>query len=193
MAKIPKVILLIESSRASGRSLLRGVAQYARHRGPWAFYWEPRGLEKVWPRLKRLQADGIILRDVEKVDEVIRCGLPAIVVGHQKQAVPGVANVMTDSERVAAMTADHLIDCGFHHFAYCGFDGIPWSDVRSRHFADRIAAAGFRTHFYRRPRRAAVRAGRNEDVLIAGWLRSLPKPIGLMSCNDDRGQQVLEA
>jgi LacI family transcriptional regulator len=193
MSKIPKVILLIESSRASGRSLLRGVANYARHHGPWAFYWEPRGLEKVWPRLKRLRADGIILRDVEKVDDVIRCGLPAIVVGHRKDAVAGVANVMTDSPRIGTMAADHLLDCGFRHFAYCGFDGIPWSEIRGRNFADRIAAAGFSVHFHRQRRRAAVRSGEGEEQLLAAWLRSLPRPLGVMACNDDRGQHVIEA
>lgn len=193
MSKIPKVILLIESSRASGRSLLRGVANYARHHGPWAFYWEPRGLEKVWPRLKRLRADGIILRDVEKVDDVIRCGLPAIVVGHRKDAVAGVANVMTDSPRIGTMAADHLLDCGFRHFSYCGFDGIPWSDIRGRNFAVRIAAAGFSVHFYRQRRRTAVRSGEGEEQFMAEWLRSLPKPLGLMACNDDRGQHVIEA
>src|ERR1043165_2179957 len=52
--RVPKVVLLIESSRSSGRSLLRGIADYARHHGPWAFYWEPGGLEKAWPRLKTL-------------------------------------------------------------------------------------------------------------------------------------------
>src|SRR5262249_52192067 len=59
---IPRVVLLIESSRASGRSLLRGIADYARLHGPWAFYWEPGGLEKAWPQLEYLRADGIILR-----------------------------------------------------------------------------------------------------------------------------------
>jgi LacI family transcriptional regulator len=32
-----------------------------------------------------------------------------------------------------------------------------------------------------------------EQAFVAEWLRSLPKPIGLMVCNDDRAQQVLEA
>ena len=32
-----------------------------------------------------------------------------------------------------------------------------------------------------------------EQALVAQWLRALPKPIGLMVCNDDRAQQVLEA
>src|SRR5579871_968734 len=30
-AKVPKIVLLIESSRASGRALLRGVASYTHH------------------------------------------------------------------------------------------------------------------------------------------------------------------
>ena len=64
MPHVPKVILLIESSRASGRALLRGIADYSRHHGPWSFSWEPAGLEKVQPLLETGDADGIILRDV---------------------------------------------------------------------------------------------------------------------------------
>src|ERR1039458_2007690 len=45
MKKTYKVILLIESSRASGRNYLQGIARYAHHHGPWSFYWEPGGFE----------------------------------------------------------------------------------------------------------------------------------------------------
>ena len=31
-----------------------------------------------------------------------------------------------------------------------------------------------------------------EQGLIADWLKSLPKPVGLMVCNDDRGRQITE-
>ena len=73
MSRIPKVILLIESSRAYGRGLLRGIAKYAHLHGPWMFYSEPEythlsGLgmyrygrsEELMPRLKDWKADGII-------------------------------------------------------------------------------------------------------------------------------------
>jgi hypothetical protein len=46
MRQVPRVLLLLESSRASGRSLLRGISNYARHHGSWAFYWQPHGLEE---------------------------------------------------------------------------------------------------------------------------------------------------
>src|SRR5262249_15168697 len=41
------------------------------------------------------------------------------------------------------------------------------------------------------PRRHAL--AEQELTLIADWLAALSKPVGLMACNDDRGQQVLEA
>src|SRR5438093_7737802 len=31
------------------------------------------------------------------------------------------------------------------------------------------------------------------EDLVAQWLKDLPKPVGLMACNDIRGQQVLNA
>ena len=62
---------MIESSRASGRALLNGVADYTHYHGPWSFYWEAGGLESAWPVLKSLEADGIIMRDGDRLDEVL--------------------------------------------------------------------------------------------------------------------------
>jgi LacI family transcriptional regulator len=193
MPKIPKIILLIESSRASGRDLLRGIAEYARHHGPWSFYWEPGGLEKAWPHLKQLEADGIILRDVEKVEEVLAHDLPAIVVGHRKQEIPGLANVITDSDLIGRLAADHLLHCGLRHFAYCGVEGMPWSALRGESYSRRVAEAGWPTHFYPPPASRVQRSWKNERLLMAQWLETLPRPAGVMACNDDRAQQVVEA
>src|SRR5208282_5280054 len=121
MLRVPKVILLIESSRASGRGLLRGIADFSRHQGPWSFSWAPAGLEKVQPLLETGDADGIILRDVEEVEEIAAYGLPTVVVGHCKTEIPGMVNVVTDSEAIGRMGAEHLLGCGFKHFAFCGY------------------------------------------------------------------------
>ena len=32
-----------------------------------------------------------------------------------------------------------------------------------------------------------------EKKLVTAWLQSLPKPVGIMACNDIRGRQVIEA
>ncbi len=197
MAKIPRVILLIESSRASGRELLKGIARYAHHYGPWSFYWEPAGLEKAWPVLKTVDADGIILRDVDKLDEVLGFGIPAVVVGHSRPEVSGLVNVVTDSATIGRMAAEHLLSCGFRHFAFCGYAGTqlehtPWSKLRQEAFRDRVVKAGFEPPAEYILSQAGTDWAKERHAL-AQWLESLAKPVGLMACNDDCGQQVMEA
>ncbi|MBN2508428.1 MAG: DNA-binding transcriptional regulator [Verrucomicrobia bacterium] len=198
--RIPKVILLLESSRASGRNLLRGIAEFARHHGPWSFYWEPRGLEAVWRRMDTLDAEGIILRDVGRVDDVVARRLPAVVVGHSRTEIPGLVNVVTDSATIGFLAAEHLLDCGFCHFGYCGLarsaiEMTPWSQQRGESFRRRLQQAGFEPHLYQPPsppRHTPTPRAREREP-IAQWLASLPKPVGVMACNDDRAQQVVEA
>src|SRR5256885_8564190 len=145
-----KVFLFVESSRASGRQLLEGIARYAHHHGPWSFYWEPRGLETTnRATLRKFDADGIIFRDVGRfTEEVLRLGIPAVVVGHRRREVRGLINVVTDSARIGQMAAEHLLQCGFKQFAFCGIAGTrleqtPWSQHRLEAFRERILEAGF--------------------------------------------------
>lgn len=189
---VPRVLLLIESSRASGRSLLRGIADYARLHGGWEFYWEPAGLEKAWPRLEALDLHGIIFRDGGQLDDVLAYGLPAVVVGHRHHEVAGLANVVTDSEGIARLAADHLIACGLRQYAFCGLEGLPWSDLRGRAFRQAVEAAGFPVQVYPGPPASAA-GWQDERRFLAQWLRSIPRPVGLMAGNDDRGEQVVEA
>ena len=193
ISKLPRVLLLLESSRASGRSLLRGISNYARHHGTWAFYWQPHGLEEGWPRLRALDAQGIILRDVDKVEEVLARKLPAIVVEHSKSEIPGLINVVTDSEKVSQLAADHLLECGFRHFAYCGFPDKLWSHTRGKYFQRYLTKRGQQVIFYKPAVRAALSTWKQEGRVMTKWLESLPQPVGLMACNDDRAEDVIEA
>lgn len=198
MAEIPKVILLIESSRASGRALLTGVANFAHYHGPWSFYWEPGDLETDRSSLKSLNADGIIMRDGDLLDEVLALGIPAVVIGHKRKEVAGLINVLTDSPSIGRMGAEHLIQCGFKHFAFVGFATHPqesasWVRVREEYFIKRVRAAGFETQTYSLATAVAGRNWLRERNTLAAWLKSLPKPVGLMACNDDCGVQVMEA
>jgi LacI family transcriptional regulator, galactose operon repressor len=190
--KISTIGLLIESSRASGRALLCGIAKCAHHHGPCSFYWEPGGLEKAWPKLKALNLDGIILRDVDKLEEVLALGIPAVVIGHNKTEVPGLVNVVTDSSAIGQTGAKHLLQCGFKHFAYCGYTGAPWSDLRLKYFGRHIRKARFGVHVYA-DLIPTANVWHKKRHKMAAWLICLPKPVGLMACNDDCGQQVIEA
>ncbi len=193
MTRIPKVVLLIESSRETGRALLRGIADFCHHHGPWSFYWEPGSMEKARPTLRTLKADGVILRDVEHVEEVLAEKIPAVVVGHRRKEFPGMANVVTDSEAIGRMAAEHLLSCGFRHFAFCGYSGTSWSEERCASFRRRIEEAGFEVHAHFVPPMETEGAWRKVRNSILRWLRPLPKPTGLMGCNDDLAKEIIEA
>jgi len=64
MSSIPKILLMIESSRESGRKLIAGIADYARHFGPWQFYWEPVGVQGISRKIREGAFDGMLVRDV---------------------------------------------------------------------------------------------------------------------------------
>jgi LacI family transcriptional regulator len=148
--------------------------------------------------LKALDLDGIILRDVDKLEEVLAFGIPAVVIGHGRTEVSGLVNVVTDSARIGQMAAEHLLACGFKRFAYCGCrvsceEDVPWSELRRQSFADRIHQAGWPCENFPVPQSSGGSSWLRERALMARWLQSLPKPVGLMAANDDRATQVVEA
>lgn len=196
-----RVALLIESSRAYGRDLLCGIAAYARANGPWSFFHQERAVRDPVPaRLADWCADGIIARieTSKHISEVRRLGVPVVdVFGLHRLA--GIPSVEVDQEKVVRLAAEHLRQRNLQHFAYCGFPGVFFSVARERLFVEYLEEKGQQVHVYRAPHhrsntdlsivemRSLQQAGR-----LAAWLKSLPKPIGLMACNDMRALQVIE-
>jgi len=198
MPKIRKVILLITPSREYTRGLLRGIAKYSHIQGLWVFYRpldyrEPKGKERLLPLIKAWNPDGILMREPHKMEEIIAMGVPTISCPYTRDRIPGIGNIMTDHVSVGKMAAEHLLERGFQRFAYCGFDDWWWSRKRGESFGKTAAEAGYSTYFYPQPRAKAKRTWDKELPVIANWLLTLPKPIGLMACNDDRGEWVIEA
>jgi len=198
MTKVRKVVLLITPSRQYTRGLLRGIAKYSRIQGLWAFYRpldyrEPKGKERLLPLMKTWNPDGILMREPHKIEDIIAMGVPTISCPYTRERIPGITNIMTDHVSIGRMGAEHLLERGFQRFAYCGFDDWWWSRRRGEAFGKTAAETGYPTHFYPQPRAEAKRTWDKELPIIADWLLKLPKPIGLMACNDDRGEWVIEA
>jgi len=200
MFKAPKIILLFSPTRAFDRGLLQGIARYANEFGPWTFYREPPHYQAVdWrqrvsDRLRNGQVDAIIMREPERIQEIMRYGVPGICAPVTRRTVGGFISVVIDNEAVGRLGAEHLLQCGFRHFAYVGFQGIYWSVKRGEAFCGRIAEAGHPCCVYEPPEaRGAQPLWEQEEPLLVEWIKSLPKPVGVMTCNDDRSEHVLDA
>ncbi len=196
-----RVALLIESSRAYGRGLLRGISKYVREHESWAISFEEWSWTQAPASLADWDGDGLIARieTREVAEAVCRLRVPAVDV---RGSVPdlGLPLIDTDDQAVALLAAEHLQERGFRHYAYCGFVGANYSDKRSCWFEERVRQLEGDCHVYcpPQPARAAgtIELEKRElhfEADLARWLAELPKPVGIMACNDIRGQQVMKS
>ncbi len=195
MIKIPRVILWIENSREYGRQLLRGISKYASLYGPWnfctaqPFYYEKADNQnKVLSLIKKWDADGVIMRETPDVEQIKKLGIPAVISTYMSEKIPGMTTVVGDCKGAGIMAAEHLLERGFKKFAYCGLDNMYWSHERRASFQERLSQYGCSVEVYKQPNTKT-----NEQAFLVEWLKKLPKPIGLMTCTDDRSQDIVEA
>ncbi len=187
-----KIVLLIETSREFGRQLLIGIARYSRINGPWSFYKEQTGLMSSIPRLTSWKPDGIIMRNSMIRKELLKLKIPTILALHDSSCPKNLPVIKTDSRAIAKMASDHFIEKGFRNFAYCGFDSYEWSNERKTFFQKFNDDAGFQTYAYNLPKKIKKHDWEIEQNHVIEWIKSLPKPVAIMACNDDRGQHILE-
>ena len=192
-AGTPRVGLLIETSRGFGRSLLHGISRYARLNGPWRFTRTTGGLDSPLPKWRHLHIHGAIVRDVGNVRTILPLGIPVIFVQHNLREYQPYPAIITDSEHVARLAVEHFRERGFDNLAFWGIDEFIWSKTRGECFSRLAQEAGARAYVCEQKSSKAKRALVNEQHVVAEWLKSLPKPVGLMCCNDDRALQAIEA
>jgi LacI family transcriptional regulator len=194
-----RVALVIETSTTFGRRLLSGIAAYVRENGPWSVYFGERTAHDPVPRwLDAWKGDGIISRVASpEIREVIAgSGIPVVDLNEQMIGL-GVPLISNDHAAIARTAAAHLLERGFTHFGYVGHAGLYWSDRRRDEFSRRLEEAGYATQVFCHGVESlrSLRQGAWELELdsIASWLVSLPKPAGIMTCDDFRGVQLLAA
>ena len=197
----PRVALLIETSRGYGRAMLRGIMRFARLHGPWSFYVTPGDFEQALPKMSQWGGAGIVARveTFEVAKAIVAANVPTVLVGVDPRIVAKVprlakfSEISSDSEGAARLAAEHLLARGFQNLAYVGLWDRGWSDRRETAFCAAIHGAGFESEVYPLPRGTNDRGWEREQTILAKWIEQLPKPVGIMACNDDRGRGVLEA
>lgn len=189
----PHVALVVQTSMAYGRRILEGIARYARENGPWSFYLEPRSRQDPFPAwLDSWDGDGVIV-SIARPDRAARPRIPTVDLDDQG----GRADVQSDHRAIGALAAEHLLERGFKNFAFFGYPAFRWSRANYEGFAARVRREGFECLHYRGGQTASqghqIPAWEEEMETVARWVAALPKPLGMMACNDFRGIQALEA
>jgi len=204
-ARTCEVAVLLETSTEYGRGLLRGILRYAHLHGSLSLQVAPGHLHQSLPNPKNWGGRGIIARvRSSRMESLSRSmQLPFVASSLDEFRPPEerdrIGEIRTDSEGIAAMGWAHLFDAGFRSFAFCGFAGCHWSTVREKTFLQLSKDRGYPCWSYRISvanwwqRSHWITTWQRERLSFVRWLRCLPRPVGVMACNDVCGLETLQA
>lgn len=195
-----KIILLFDISERYGQDLLSGIVKYYKENGNALFcrmplyYREKLGIKGILKFAKEWDAQGIIAqldntRDVKKIADA---GMHLILEDY-KERFEEYPNITGGYYEAGQMGAEYFVKKGFKHFAFYGFRNIVWSRERLEGYEAYLHARGFDVFNFDREELPVTDLWFYRPSALSKWLKSLPKPIAIMACDDARGQHITEA
>jgi LacI family transcriptional regulator len=193
--RIPRVALLVETTRTYTRELLVGVRRYIAAHGPWSTFLELRALDSSPPAwLRHWDGDGILTRTFtqEMADLIAASGLPAVELRATNLA-GGRPFVGMDNAHIGRAVAEHFFERGYRQFAAYSLHTERFFIERVRNFVSTVEAFGCQCSELPETSSDSVTDWEQSQARLTAWLGQLPKPAGIFAANDQLGVRLLEA
>jgi LacI family transcriptional regulator len=195
-----KIILLIDFSEEYSKSLLRGITKYSKEHAPWVFcrmptfYRETIGIEGIVKWAKEWGAKGIIgqLYNNSDIKQITDAGI-ALIAEDFKERFSDIPNITGGYYETGRLGAEYFLKKGFKNFAFYGFKNIVWSRERASGFEERVKLNGYCVEYFEHKKSRSRELWYYKPSSLSHWLNALPKPVALMTCDDNQGQHVTEA
>lgn len=192
-----KVFVKLEYGRGYGRDLLKGIYEYNNQFANWEIIFEPAYYLKtskdgnIGKLLNIMQPDGCIFETASDLSSISNLGIPFIQANSLEKSnkIPHLKGNYKADGKVAV---DYFLSLGFTSLAFFGAKDLLWSDERFKHFKTYAHLNNTNVFSYFIETKSKKDLGHNFESIIS-WLKSLPKPIGILCCNDDFGQMLINA
>ena len=191
-----KILFLGESSGFISREILRGVLSMRTE----GFNWDIRCIrpsitaEELEKHRKQAGFDGIIARGLtpELARSIAQLNTPCIFIRDtEDESAEYINGPHVDDQAIGRLAGEEFSLLNLGYWGFVHWDDVVWSDARRKSF-----------HSY-----ATARAVNNETLTlsaetrhswaaveaIAEWLAPIPKPCGILACNDQAGIDVINA
>jgi LacI family transcriptional regulator len=192
---IPRVALLIETTRTYTREILAGVRRYVAEHGPWSTFVELRSPDSPPPPwLKNWQGDGILTRTFTPAMNraVSATGLPAVEL--RTTSLPHDRPfVGVDNGLIGQAVAEHFLNRGYRHFAVYGLTTETFFIQRIQNFVTRLQQRGHPCTQLTASTSDRPADWESSQTRLITQLRALPKPVGIFAANDQLGVHLLDA
>ena len=195
-----RLLFISDFTESFPTKLLTGIVKYSRRKDQWAVcrmppsYKSRIGIPGVVKWAKDWGADAVI-GQFEETDDVSLFEKNGIVVVAQdfKKRFTTIPNITADYIGTGRMAARFFIEHGFRNFGFFGFNNVCWSDERCEGFRREIEDAGFGNSFYIYNLQDIDHLWYYERERMRQWLYLIPKPIAIMACDDNQGNNLIEA
>ena len=193
---IRRVAILIRREVGYGGAMLRGIAQFARSSEPWLVHTPLGGTMSLMKLLAAWRPSGVIAEwwDERTTRRLKELGVPIVDVSPWPR-IPGVCYVGLEQEKIGRLVAEHFIERGIRHFAYFGLDDRRCHQ-QEQGFGQALKEVGasfvslYADHI---PRFNAHNAWAAADSYLVGWIKSLPRPVGIMLFDDEVAMWATQA
>jgi LacI family transcriptional regulator len=191
------VLLIFLTRIEDSMSMLKGIAHYERTHQLWTAFHDDQAFaenDPYWLRSKKW--DGVISRHTTPllVKGCAQRKIPLVDLC-DTEPYPGVPKIRPDNVSLGHLGAEHFLERGYHHFGFSGFSSENWSCERRDGFVEALQLVGRKCELFdvEYPGDLTPSWDTEQIASQSAWLKSMPKPVAIMACNDMRAQQIITA
>jgi LacI family transcriptional regulator len=175
-----RVLLVLDSSAAWSRGIVRGFAHVAHEQGWTVLHYQPTAnLDELAAELK---PNAAVIGPTFSGPWPPRLRQCVSVAVNADRCAEGVASVCVDEAPITRLALSHLMGRGFRNLTTFRFDA--WGAPREQRFREAAAAAGARLEPDWQSDAAAPLSVEEHPAAIMAWLLQLRKPCGIFACCD---------
>jgi LacI family transcriptional regulator len=195
------IAFIVPQANRNTRRILTGINHYAAINPSWHLRLACGNPYNILLALSKSGINGVFISvQSEKVNsKLLAMKLPSVAVQCLKPP-DGIPYLTSNSYGAGQIAAEYFIQHGFRNFAYYTLSNVMWSRERMRGFCEKIKENGYSTKVYNiNAKGNLLKDWQIGQTWIKGiekpvnWLKSLPKPIGLMACDDGAAYNLIEA
>lgn len=193
----PRVLLIFQTRFEECTAMLNGIADFERTHQHWVSFLDDEARAEQDPQwLCGRQWDGVISRHTTPALAQICAELKLPLVDlNDTEPFPGVPKIRPNNVAFGHLGAEHFIERSYQHFAFTGFSNNGWSRERRDGFIEGLQVVGktcdvFEVEY---PGNVTPQWDKMQNDALIHWLSRLPRPVGIMACNDIRARQVMSA
>lgn len=195
-----RLIFMGDFSEQFPNRILRGIRKYSQEADePWVVctmpssYRETHCFEDFLAWAQKWRANIVLapFNPDDPVEKFRENGIVAISMDHIRP-LPQIPSLTSDYHRTGEMVATRFVASGYRNFAFFGYHGVVWSDGRREGFVDYLDSQGLKDYYEEGVRIRTDVLWSYDEAKLGYWLLSLPKPVGIMACDDTQANILLE-